>query len=305
MSTREQTYAKSRPRASGPRRGAVLVEFALVSFAMYLLFVVLLDLGRATLAAQTVQGAAKLAAQELARAPLPATMTFDEALLDPRVTTSIYDESKLVVEIGGLNEGQVDDLFATFPIVNQALRPLMINDQLPNGTPVLRYPGALVTGPTGSTVFIPEVVDRDWSSGGAETIRFRPVLEEVRAPGSPGNFAIDSGSFLAGFVNVRVNYPYQAGAMTAYDPNPAATGPASAAIADDSLVTVEPGGELPPGYNTAVSGLPPGGSVYAGTYGLGQQFLPGTASTGPRPVRPFRRLLSVQHPARREVIIPE
>ena len=301
------TYERAdpRPRATGSRRGAVLVEFALVSFAIYLLFVVLLDLGRASLASQTVQGAAKLAAQELARAPLPATMTFDEALQDPRVTTSIYDETKLVVNIGGLDAGQVDDLFATFPIVNQALRPLMINDALSDGTPVLRYPGALVQGPQGFTVFIPQVVDRNWSSGGVETIRFRPVLEEVREPGTDGHFAIDSGSFLAGFVNVRVNYPFQAGAMTAYDPNPAASGPASAALADDSLVTVAPDGALPDGYSTVVAGLPPIGSPYAGTYGLGMHYVGTSPGTGARRVRPFRKLLSFQHPARREVIVPE
>lgn len=309
MCRAQTVYRFSRPRAPGPRRGSVLVEFAMVSFAMYLLFVVILDLGRASLASQTVQGAAKIAAQELARAPLPATVTFDEALQDPRVKASIYDEIKLVVPIGGLDAGQVDDLFATFPIVNQALRPLMINDTMSTDggspEPVLRYPGALVDGPSGRTVFIPQVVERDWSSGGVETIRFRPVLEEVRAPGSEGHFAIDSGTFLAGFVNVRVNYPFQAGAMTAYDPNPSTSGPSSAVLANDSAVTTADDGGLPPDYTLVPVSGPGTGSTYAGTYGLGVQFLGSDAGTGPRQVRPFRRLLSFQHPARREVIVPE
>jgi hypothetical protein len=307
MNDRQRLHDHDRPRAPRSRRGSVLVEFAMVSFVLYLLFVVLLDLGRASLAGQTVQGAAKLAAQELARAPLPATFTFEQALADPRVTASIYDEGALVVPIAGLDAAGVDAVFAGLPVVNQALRPLMIDDVLPDGTQVLRYPGALVSRPQGGyTVFVPQVTDRDWSSGGAETLRFRPVLEEVRAPGSAGHFGIDSGGFLAGFVNVRVHYPFQAGTMTAYDPSPGASGPASAALAEDGAVTVEPGGDLPSGYATVSPPASGEGSVYAGTYGLGAHYLgPAPGGQGPRRVRPFRRVLSGQHAARREVIVSQ
>jgi hypothetical protein len=285
----------------------VLVEFAMVSFVLYLLFVVLLDLGRASLAGQTVQGAAKLAAQELARAPLPANLTFEQALEDPRVTASIYDEAALVVPIAGLDAAGVDAVFAGLPVVNQALRPLMIDDVLPDGTQVLRYPGALVSRPQGGyTVFVPRITDRDWSSGGVETLRFHPVLEEVRVPGSAGHFALGSGGFLAGFVNVRVHYPFQAGTMTAYDPSPAASGPASAVLADDGAVTVEPGGDLPPGYATVTPPASGEGAVHAGTYGLGAHYIgPAPGGQGARRVRPFRRLLSGQHAARREVVVSQ
>ncbi len=79
-----------------------MVEFAMVSFVLYILFVVLLDLGRASLATQTIQSAADVFATELARAPVGATRTFEEALadhLDPDkyVSRTIYDEDYLVI----------------------------------------------------------------------------------------------------------------------------------------------------------------------------------------------------------------
>lgn len=286
----------------------------MVSFALYLLFVVLLDLGRASLATQTVQGASSVLASELARAPLPATFSFDQAMTDPRVTQSIYDPEALVLVIApGETQQQIDARFAQLPIVNQMLRPLMFRDALPDGTSVIRYPGALVSTPGGGlSVFIPEVVDRAWdgnAEGGFEQIVFRPVVEEVHDPNAApnGHFPINSGSALAGFVSVRCNYPYQASAMTGYyAETPGVFGPNHAAEADDSRVIVAAGGELPMGYDLVIDGLSDTGTPYDGRFGLGFHYLGrDEANASPRKVRPFRKLLSVQAAARREIIVPQ
>jgi hypothetical protein len=291
------------------RRGSVLVEFAMVSFVLYLLLVVLLDLGRATLGSHTIQDAATVLANELARAPLPASMSFEEALRDDWVIQVIYDSEKLVIPITG-NETQVEleEMYSRLPIVNQMLRPLMIHDELPGGEPVIRYPGALVSTPEGGySVFIPQVVGRSWDgefTGGYETIRFLPVMEELHdSVAEPdGHFAIDSQSPLAGFVNLRCNYPYQAGAMTAYYRNPDEPdvfGPKHAVQANDQNVSVQPGGELPPGYSLIGSGFGDEAAPYDGKYGLGFHYL------GRKRVRPFRKLLSAQAAARREIVVPQ
>ena len=291
-----------RSLTQGPnlRRGSVLVEFAMVSFALYILMVVFLDLGRASLATQTIQSAADVIAAELARAPLPATLNFEGALGHPRITAEIFDEEALVVVLGpGLETSQgLDDYFATLPIVNQMLRPVMINDELDTGELVLRYPGALVrkTSTGRPTVLIPRVDSREWDGqeeGGYETIRWSHVIEEVLAPGAPSHFPINSGGALAGFVNVRVNYPYQAAAMSGFHEDPQFWGPKHVIMANDERV----GGDVSPDGYTLVG--TPGNSTaspYSGRFGLGHHY-----AFGER-VRPYRKLISVQSAARREVI---
>ena len=115
---------------------------------------------------------------------------------------------------------------------NQVLRPLMFRETLPGlNLEVLRYPGAIVeTGAGQYTVLIPQVTARDWgpTPGGAETISWLPVVEEVKAdPAAEGPFSILSTSEFRGVVNLRFNYPYQAAAMSAFDPSAAQTGPSS------------------------------------------------------------------------------
>ncbi|MFT7667348.1 MAG: hypothetical protein ACI8X5_000027 [Planctomycetota bacterium] len=304
MQTRHDTIGQPRTRGARPRRGSVLVEFAMVSFLLYLLLVVLLDFGRATLAAQTIQDASTVLANELARAPLPATMTFEEAMADDYVNSVIYDPNSLVMSFGaGATSQEIDLAFAALPIVNQMLRPLMYREESDSGGVLYRYPGALVASPDGLTVFVPKVVDRDWSgqqTGGFETIVFRPVMEEIHDPAiAPnGHFAINSGSSLAGFVNLRCNYPYQAAAMTANHPDEGVFGPLHAVQASDAAVQIAPGGELPSGYSLVAAGASEIGSPYAGQFGLGFHWV------GTKKVRPFRKLLSVQAAARREVIVP-
>ena len=275
----------------------------MVSFVLYILFVVLLDLGRASLATQTIQSAADVFATELARAPVGATRTFEEALadhLDPDkyVSRTIYDEDYLVIVLDeSLDEqGALDDFFASLPIVNQVLRPLMIRETLPDEseTRVLRYPGAILEkeGEPGTdqeyTVMIPRVSYP--SSGAGETIlEWLPVIQEVLPSGeAPSNFPINSTGPFPGFVNVRVNYPYQAAAMSGFQGADIIEGDDDAVIDDGAAL---PAGISLPSWTGEVESGP-----YAGTYGLGHHY------AFLKKVRPYRKVLSIQAAARREGI---
>jgi hypothetical protein len=212
------------------------------------------------------------------------------------------------------------------PVVNRALRTLMITEpQRPN---LLRYAGALMAdaggaacsaigpngqaAPTGLTVGIPLVNER--GAGGAESITWVPVLQEIRAARDAecparGPFSLlyqpnqdDCGPLEAdpvpdrGLVAVRVNYPYQAATLSAFRPaaptdvDPLPPNVANFIVADDGSVqenNAAPGGQLDDG---AVG-------PYAGAFGLGRQF----ALAG-QTVRPFRKLISAQAIYRREVV---
>src|SRR5947199_105510 len=61
-------------------KGAALVEFTLVSLALYLLLAGTIEFGRLMFAANAVQDAARVAARELSVAPINANVTFDHAL---------------------------------------------------------------------------------------------------------------------------------------------------------------------------------------------------------------------------------
>ena len=221
-----------------------------------------------------------------------------------------------------------DGYFARMPVVNRAMRGLMITE--PARPNLLRYPGALLTdssdsvcsatdaegnaaAATGLAIGIPLVNSRD--SSGAETITWVPVLEELRAAAdaecpmrgpfrlTPYVGAMDTCGALTsdpvvdrGLAAVRVNYPYQAAALSAFVPAqatdvyPNPPNLASVISANDSGVSET---------NTTPGGLIDDGGVgpYAGPYGLGRQL----AFAG-RVVRPFRRLISVQAIYRREAV---
>ena len=196
-----QPRGPARPRR--PERGAALVEFALVSLVLYLLLAGAIEFGRLMFDANALQDVARVAARELAVAPVRAEATFDYALScdaasDPGclvdLRARIFDPACLVVD---LNDPAVafdpDGYFAAMPVVNRALRSLMITE--PSRPGVLRYAGALLSdsagaacsaigpggqaAPTGLTVGIPLVESRD--AAGVEAIRWVPVVEEIRA----------------------------------------------------------------------------------------------------------------------------
>jgi hypothetical protein len=292
-------------------RGAILVEFALVALVTSLLLAVSVDFGRLLFSAQGLQDVARVAAREFSVTPVDPTLTFDQALDEPQVVQRVYDKHKLAINLDDPNfdtDAEVDAYFADeMPVVNRALRPLMIVDLANAVHPrLLRYPGAVLAdaaAPSGFTVGIPRVTGRD--ANGVETIEWVPVLEEIRidpCDPSSGPFGISSASPMApmqrGLVAVRLNYPYQAGALTAYKPNPA--GPFQPNLdpitADEGAVSQLPGAcaaRQPPG--ALLGDDPTTVGAYAGPFGLGRQF------AFVRTVRPFRKLISAQAIYRREV----
>jgi hypothetical protein len=238
----------------------------------------------------------------------------------------------------GPTDGALQSYLDNLPLVNRALRPVFIYDDVVGGgteRKLLRYPGALlgVTMPkppsgtcpqaaTDLTVGIPHVDAR--SADGTETIDWIPVLQEVRGgPADPacGPFGfvppspipMDCGPnynpAVRGIASVALNYPFQSGALTAFqqklatnaDPNhdPLAPNLGYAVQADDPGVTQI--GGLPP--NTVLNDPEPPNclpgvtcpGIYAGPYGLGRQFA--LAKT----VRPYRNILLGQAIFRREV----
>ncbi len=310
-------------------RGAALVEFALVSLVLYLLLAGAVEFGRLMFSANALQDVARVAARELSVAPLPATSTFDGALSSTAINQRVFDPACLVVDLSDpAVAGDPDGFFAAMPVVNRALRTLMMSD--PSQPHLLRYPGALLAdgagascsalgpngqaAPTGLTVGIPVVNSRDAS--GAETITWVPVVEEIRAAQnancpSRGPFSLvylaasdGCGPLPAdpiavqdrGIAAVRVNYPFQAAMLSGFlsspptDTDPLPPNLANAIVADDAGVQQinEPAG------SPIDTGTPTG--TYAGVYGLGRQY----ALAG-KTVRPFRKLISAQAIYRREV----
>jgi len=321
-------------------RGAALVEFALVSLVLYLLLAGTIEFGRLMFDANALQDVARVAARELAVAPVRANATFDYALscdpiADPAnclvdLKSRIFDPACLVVDLSDpAVAADPDGYFAAMPVVNRALRTLMITEpQRPN---LLRYAGALLSdssgaacsaavgpnrdqfaAPTGLTVGIPLVEARDAS--GVESITWVPVVEEIRAAGDAacparGPFSLiyvatedECGALDAdplpdrGLAAVRINYPYQAATLSGFQPSvPTDVDPLPPNIAN--VITAEDGAVQ---QNNQAPGDPiDDGAIgpYAGAFGLGRQL----ALAG-RTVRPFRKLISVQAIYRREVV---
>jgi len=318
-------------------RGAALVEFALVSFVLYLLLAGAIDFGRLMFDANALQDVARLTARELAVAPASAGVTFDYALsCDPAADANcpvdlrsrVFDPACLVVDLNDPAVSlDIDGYFAAMPVVNRALRSLMITESSqPN---LMRYAGALVVegsgracsavgpngqaAPTGLTVAIPLVNSRD--SLGVETITWVPVVEEIRATQDAdcpqrGPFSLvyvanadDCGPLTAdpvpqrGLVAIRVNYPFQAALLSGFrsspptDVDPLPPNRGNFIVADDNGVqqtNAAPGDTV----DDPVSVGP-----YAGAFGLGRQL----ALAG-QVVRPFRKVVSAQAIYRREVV---
>ena len=321
-------------------RGAALVEFALVSLVLYLMLAGTIEFGRLMFDANALQDVARVAARELSVAPVRANATFDfaltcDAISDPTnclvdLKSRIFDPACLVVDLSDpVVQADPDAYFAAMPVVNRALRTLMITEpQRPN---LLRYAGALLSdgsgaacsaavgenrdqfaAPTGLTVGIPLVEGRD--ANGAETIRWVPVLEEIRAAGDAdcparGPFSLvyvatadDCGALQTdpltdrGLAAVRINYPYQAATLSGFQPSvPTDVDPLPPNIAN--VITAEDGSVTE--INAAPGDTLDDGAIgpYAGAFGLGRQY----ALAG-RTVRPFRKLISVQAIYRREVV---
>jgi Flp pilus assembly protein TadG len=319
-------------------RGQALIEFALIFLALYLLLAVTIEFGRAIFSAQVLQDSARIAAREIALRPLsplaPAqgglvfadpTHVTANALDTPSVMTTIYDEAWLVVAYPGNTD--TTNLFLNAPLVNQMLAPLYIYDSqiTINGQPTLHYPGAVVNvaataqRPQHLSVLIPQVVTTPDPSPARpltgftpyefalntspNVIEWLPVVQEVPDPNSVDG----SNSFYpladGGYVVLRINFPFQSAALTAYHNNPPSNPslPADPNFLNPVLANDSPngfdqmGGTLPANntlYNTSDDGQSFG--VYAGAAGLGRLYALGNV------VRPYRKIITVQAVFRRE-----
>ncbi|MCS6850470.1 MAG: pilus assembly protein [Gemmataceae bacterium] len=269
---------------AGPRgRSAnVLIEFALVAIVLYLLLAVTFDFGRALYCAQVVQQAADVAARELSRTPLPAAGTLRSALQSNPAAQQVFSEDYLVITPSMIGSLSLLDYFADKPIVNRLLAPLMITRQV-NGQTWIHYPGQLVADssrPSGYTVVIPIMT---YTSGTETLVKVVPVLEEISVdpnddPFNPSEanspFGLSGANVppgQRGLIAVRINYPFQAAALTAF--------------------TYDGGGPQPVQVSSSDGTYGP----YAGPEGLGQQ------AALVRDVRPFRRVVSGQGIYRREI----
>jgi hypothetical protein len=277
------------------RRGQILVEFALIALVLYLLLAAIIDFGRATYSAQGIQQAVDVAARELSRMNLPptGTLTGPNGILGPGgAGASIYQEKYLIVDLDkDLQPGQsLDNYFSNKPVLNQMLYPLMIFEER-NGQRLVHYPGQLVPDTTQTNGFgsvrIPIVQYTPGTSlsnpGTDQIISYIPVVEEITsdpnndpfnptASFSPFNLLATSlPPSQRGLIALRINYPFQAAALSAYT-----QGPNGGSIP----ITTSEGGDLGP---------------YGGDSGLGVQSALATK------VRPFRRVLSAQAIFRREI----
>ena len=213
---------------------------------------------------------------------------------------------------------------AEWPVLNQQLYPLMFLDKLPDGTAVLRYPGTLIQDPereAGYTVRIPLL-----DSTGTQ-ITWVEVVEEVDTedrfigepvpPENTSHRGTNPDPFILtaadpnnpnkpiGLVALRINYPFQAAAMSAYRPSAAGIFEPNAGNVienTDSGYTEmnSPRGNLSgrplvDDQGTADTSDDVYTGPYGGSYGLGAQGAWG------KTVRPFRRVISAQAIYRREV----
>lgn len=275
--------------SGGRRSGSALVEFALVSFVLYVLVAGGIELARMVFVAQALNDAARVAAREMS---LSTSATFDDAL------SQVFDETQLVIASVTPGECNFDGATTNLPLVNRALLPLMIVDRVPVAGGgyqcFLRYPGALYQDGATYRVGIPYVPPR--ADPAVERIQWRGVIEQI--PHASGS-AFDNG--IAGVI---LNYPFQAAGLSSFQPSADGQlepnmGNVNTASDDDVEVDPASAANAPAGAPVDSPAGPASTSVrpYAGTYGLGSQF----AFAG-RVVRPFRRLISGQAIYRREVI---
>lgn len=309
-------------RTERDRRGAVLVEFALVAFAIWLVLAGVLELGRAFSAQQILQHASVTIARELSRLELPHDASFDQAL------RGIVDSRFLVIDAGLLarcgvapfgaagHGAELDRFFAeSVPVGNRLLRPLMIRDRL-GELELLRYPGALLVRTDGGvsatspcqagslyTVGIPQL---DEAAG---TVRWHPVVEESPGPaaGAPARegFELRNGAW----AGIRLYYPFQSASLLAGRPTgivDPGTGRALQSLVDADTSHSDQDLERLDADLIAAGGGAGGTALptYAGVRGLGRVFSLPDASGTARAVRPYRRLLSATAGFRREVFLP-
>ena len=292
---------KNKRTQRSSRSGQALLEFAIISFVFLFLVAAVLSFGLLLFSANTLQQAADVGAQELARHPEAPNTDFYTALDN----SGLYDEADLVVPVGT----DVNSL----PLINRLLFPLYIFDP---DIDQLRYPGALVTRQSDGelTVVIPIITTSDAASGSQQITQWVRVVEEVTDSTGVGPYKLDSAptNIDPGMVALQINYPYQSASLVAYEYR---SGDASGAVvepidalgkddifnvpvaADDTAVSDSTDFLSDNGYTLANTPTDPDIDAYPhrGTYGLGTQVAHTTF------VRPYRKVVSAQAIYRREL----
>jgi hypothetical protein len=297
-----------RLRAARTRRGAVLVEFALIAIAFYLLLAGTIELGRMIFAEQILQNAARVGARELALMPLPPTISFQDALKIDKVKATIFNQNLLCYDIpAGTLDQDLDNTTNDWPVVNRMLLPLMVREPLTIDGAMhdfLHFPGAVLHDANNPSLFIVGIpmVNDSWSS-----MTWLPVLQEV-VPASAATTPTDApfsmastipNHELAGLVALRINYPFQAAGLVQYRIGDV---PNAVVVADDSNLLANGGSDATAVGGNLASPTSSQASIasYSGPLGLGALY----ANDNDHPVRPFRRLLTAQSIFRREVFGP-
>ncbi len=211
----------SKPSRRGRnRRGQSLVEFAIVSFVVYMLLAAILTFGQMLFYDQTLQQAADVAAREISRTPLPPTADLMDVLYsnDPQwssVRLSLFNPLLLQYDLTQLTAGQsVLDVVGTWPIINQMLFPAMI---VAPDTQMLCYPGAVActdNSNPNSNRSVPCIARVDsLQANGAESITWVPVIEEITSPAdaAAGVTPFSVASPERGLVALRINYGFEIG----------------------------------------------------------------------------------------------
>ena len=315
-----ESQRDSRARDTRRRAGGILVEFCLSVMALWLIAAAIVDLGRAFSAAHLLQSAARSAAREIA--------LDDETAWDAPFQTAlerVFDPNYLVVDASCLEDrargsGTTPDFELREAlqgrVLNLALKPLMIFEDVQLGgeqNRLIRYPGALLASGQGDdqatcaredfTVGIPEIDDE------ASRIDIWPVVEEL----IEGSYSLETSgdsSIPPGTATLQIRYPFQAVALTDWRVVDGFNQPLRASENDgyqtnldplaaegvatlDALDARQSDGAL---QAYAQNGLGKTLPVYGGRLGLGVQGVLG------REVRPYRRVITAQAMAPREVI---
>lgn len=301
------------------RRGAALIEFALVALVTYMLIASILTFGSILWIGNTLQQAVDVGAHEVARVPFPADGVFDLGRVDSPPSDSslsqdevfkqqIYDEERLVIDPADLGGQSLADFAnSSLPLVNRLLIPTYIFDRNSGPNGVYRYPGALVTNEDGAvTVLIPIVNDG--------TVTWVAPVEEIRLPDLStgetfGQYSLvppesEIQNFEPGIVALRINYPYQSASMSGFGESmgtePHRGNIRDPLVADDNQLVDSGSGR----YSLIVpinDHIPNEPNIYSGRFGLGRQIALPYADVREYGVRPYRRVISVQAVYRREV----
>ena len=310
---------RSRGQDTRRRSGGILVEFCLSVMALWLIAAAIVDLGRAFSAAHLLQSAARSAAREIALDDETAwNASFQTAL------ERVFDPNYLVVDASCLEDRALRD--GTTPdfelrealqgrVLNLALKPLMIFEDVQlsgQRTRLVRYPGALLSSGQGDvegtcaredfTVGIPEINDEQ------SRIEMWPVVAEL----VQGAYSLEqsgASSIPPGTATLQLRYPFQAVALSAWQVVDGFNRPLRVSENDGYQADLDALGE---GVSTldALDARQSDGAlrayaqndlgqtlpVYGGRLGLGVQGVLG------QEVRPYRRVITAQAMAPREII---